>query len=97
MTSEYGVGLLLDNHVNRPAYVGACLGAALERSGLGEPAGWDSEEERRLIEAYLQIRESYGRYPMTDAAKRARVTRKYLENGTISDLRGSFRRSPTGG
>ena len=97
VTSEYGVGLLLDNHVNRPAYVGACLGAALERSGLGEPAAWGSEEERRLIDAYLQIRETYGRYPMTDAAKRARVTRKYLDNGTISDLRGSFRRSPAGG
>jgi hypothetical protein len=30
---------------------------------------------------------------MTDAEKRARVTRKYLKNGTISDRRGSFKRS----
>ena len=93
VTSEYGVGLILDNHVNRPAYVKACLAAALDRSGLGEPASWGSEEERRLIDAYLDIRETYGRYPMTDAAKRARVTRRYLANGTISDRRGSFRGS----
>jgi peptidoglycan hydrolase-like protein with peptidoglycan-binding domain len=93
VTSEYGVGLILDNHVNRPAYLKACLAAALEQSGLGDPAAWGSEEESRLIDAYLRIRETYGRYPMTDAAKRARVTRKYLDNGTISDRRGSFRGS----
>lgn len=91
VTSEYGVGLLLDNHVNRPAYVAPCLAEALEASGLRDPADWGSEEERRLIDAYLARRIDYGRSPMTDAEKRAEVTRRYLERGTISDERGSFR------
>ena len=93
VTSEYGVGLILDNHVNRPAYVKACLAKALAMTELRKPGAWDTEEERTLIEAYLKIRETYGKYPMTDAAKRARVTKKYLTDGIISDRRGSFKRS----
>ncbi len=90
VTSEYGVGLLLDNHVNRPAYVQPCLRKALEQTELGDPLGWGTEEEGRLIEAYLVIRETHGRSPMTDARKRANVTKRYVENGTISAKRGSF-------
>jgi hypothetical protein len=97
VTSEYGVGLILDNHVNRPAYVRTCLSRALAQTGLRNPAEWGSEEERRLIEAYLKIRVTYGSSPMTDAAKRARVTRKYLTKGIISDRRGSFKRSAVPG
>jgi peptidoglycan hydrolase-like protein with peptidoglycan-binding domain len=93
VTSEYGVGLILDNHVNRPAYVRACLARALALTGLDDPGGWGTEEERRLIEAYLGIRVTHGGSPMTDAAKRARVTKKYLTDGIISDHRGSFKRS----
>lgn len=93
VTSEYGVGLILDNHVNRPAYVKACLARALTQTGLPNPGAWGTEEERKLIDAYLKIRVSYGRSPMTDAEKRARVTKKYLKNGAISDRRGSFKRS----
>jgi len=90
ITSEYGVGLLLDNHVNRPAYVKPCIAKALNQTGLASPQNWGTAEERKLIEAYLQIRENYGKYPMTDANKRAGVTKKYLDNGIISDKRGSF-------
>jgi peptidoglycan hydrolase-like protein with peptidoglycan-binding domain len=93
VTSEYGVGLILDNHVNRPAYVRSCLSRALAQTGLRNPAQWGTEEERRLIDAYLKIRVTYGRSPMTDAEKRARVTKKYLTKGIISDRRGSFKRS----
>ena len=93
VTSEYGVGLILDNHVNRPAYVKTCLAKALEETGLRNPGGWGTVEERKLIDAYLKIRVTYGRSPMTDAEKRARVTKKYLTNGIISDRRGSFKRS----
>jgi peptidoglycan hydrolase-like protein with peptidoglycan-binding domain len=93
VTSEYGVGLLLDNHVNRPAYVKSCLAKALSQTGLRDPGQWGTEEERQLIDAYLRIRVTYGRSPMTDAVKRARVTKKYLTNGTISDRRGSFKRA----
>jgi hypothetical protein len=93
VTSEYGVGLILDNHVNRPAYVRSCLSRALAQTGLRNPAQWGTEEERKLIDAYLKIRVTYGRSPMTDAEKRARVTKKYLTKGIISDRRGSFKRS----
>ena len=93
VTSEYGVGLILDNHVNRPAYVKNCLERALTQTGLSNPSGWGTDEERRLIAAYLEIRVTYGGSPMTDAAKRARVTKKYLDRGAISDSRGSFKRS----
>lgn len=90
VTSEYGVGLLLDNHVNRPGYVQPCLRKALEQTGLAEPRGWGTDEERRLIDTYLVIRQTHGRYPMTRASKRANVTKRYVENGTISAERGSF-------
>ena len=90
VTSEYGVGLLLDNHVNRPGYIKPCLKKAMDRTGLKRPQNWGTAAERKLIKAYLKIRETHGRYPMTHAAKRAAVTKKYLDNGTISDERGSF-------
>lgn len=93
VTSEYGVGLILDNHVNRPAYVKRCLEKALTRTGLHNPSGWGTAEERKLIDSYLDIRATHGGSPMTDAAKRARVTKKYLDRGVISDRRGSFKRS----
>ena len=90
ITSEYGVGLILDNHVNRPGYVKPSLEKAMDQTGLSDPIGWGTEEEGKLIDAYLKIRETHGRYPMTHARKRADVTRKYLDTGTISGERGSF-------
>ena len=90
VTSEYGVGLILDQHVNRPAHVKQCLSKALTQTGLRNPKRWGTEEERTLIDAYLRCRVKTS---MTDPEKRARVTKKYLTNGTISDRRGSFKRS----
>lgn len=90
ITSEYGVALILDHHVNRPAYVKGCLEQALSQTGLRNPHTWGTAEERRLLAAYLTIRQTYGDSPMTDAAKRANVTKTYLDHGTISDARGSF-------
>jgi len=92
ITSEYGVALLLDNHVNRPGYLRGCVAAALERSNLTaeEMARGSDEEERRVIKNYLDIRQTYGRNPMTDARQRASVTRGYVVDGIISDGRGSF-------
>ena len=84
------MGLLLDNHVNRPGYIKPCLEKAMDQTGLTSPQNWGTAAERRLINAYLIIRETHGRYPMTHAAKRAAVTKKYLDNGIISDERGSF-------
>jgi peptidoglycan hydrolase-like protein with peptidoglycan-binding domain len=90
ITSEYGMGLVLDNHVNRPGYVAPCLKAAMDQAHLSNPAEWSTREELLLIDTYLKVRNSYGKYPMTDAAKRAAVTKKYLKNGIISAERGSF-------
>ena len=92
ITSEYGVALLLDNHVNRPGYVHSCLAAALDRSSLSaeELSRGDDEEEQLVIKNYLDVRETYGRYPMTDARQRASVTRGYVVDGIISSSRGSL-------
>jgi LysM repeat protein len=92
ITSEYGVALLLDNHVNRPGYVRSCVAEALNRSNLTAadmPAGGD-EEEQLVIKNYLDIRETYGKWPMTDARQRAVVSRGYVVDGIISASRGSF-------
>ncbi len=92
ITSEYGVALILDNHVNRPGYVDNCLRLAVKEAGLdgGNPRSWTTEQEMRVIDAYLGIRETYGKYPMTHAAKRAERTRRYLDSGRLSGQRGSF-------
>ena len=93
VTSEYGIALVLDNHVNRPAYIAPCLTKAMNAAGLAgtDPKTWQTPEERALIAKYLVIRRTHGRSPMTDAAKRAKVTKKYLTKGIISDARGSFK------
>ncbi len=92
ITSEYGVALLLDNHINRPGYVRGCLAAALERSSITPSAmtrGGD-EEEQLVLKNYLDIRQTYGKNPMTDARQRASVILGYVVDGIISDSRGSF-------
>ena len=92
ITSEYGVALLLDNHVNLPALVRTALKAAMDETGLTDPTGWDTAEERRVLEAYIKHRATnvggYG--PMHDAINRAKRTAKYLDEGVISAERNSF-------
>ena len=90
ITSEYGVALILDNHVNRPGYVAKCIAKAMSAAGLTNPTTWTTKEETKVVQAYLTIRKTFGRSPMTDAAKRAAITTKYLNQGVISDARGSF-------
>lgn len=92
ITSEYGVALLLDNHVNRPGYVHGCVADAISACGLTprQLAAGDDADEQAVIDAYLAIRQTYGRSPMTDAAQRGRVTAGYLLAGDISRDRGSF-------
>ncbi len=92
ITSEYGVALLLDNHVNRPGYVHSCVAEALERSNLSveELVRGGDEEEQLVIKNYLDVRETYGKYPMTDARQRAAVTRGYVVDGIISTSRRSL-------
>lgn len=94
ITSSYGVALLLDNHVNRPAWVDNCVQLAMATTGLTDaPANWTDAEEQRLIEAYLRIREDYsenGYAPMTKARERARGMYADVRQGLLSDRRGSF-------
>ena len=92
ISSEYGMALLLDNHVNRPGYVRACVAQALARSHLTaeEMTRCGDEEERLVLKNYLDVRQTYGRYPMTDAKQRAGVIMGYVVDGMISDRRGSF-------
>ena len=92
ITSEYGVALLLDNHVNRPGYVRGCVSGALESSNLTaeEMIRGGDDEEQLVIKNYLDIRQTFGKYPMTDARQRAAVTRGYVVDGIISDSRGSY-------
>jgi LysM repeat protein len=93
ITSEYGVALLLDNHVNRPGYVYPCVASAIQDCGLDPLSveSWSTDDEREVLAAYLKTRETYGRRPMTDARQRGEVTRFYLEKGLVSDARDSFR------
>ncbi len=93
VTSEYGVALLLDNHVNRPGYVVGCVAEALTDNGLtpDAAAAADDATERSVLRSYLTIRATYGKRPMTNAAGRAAVTREYLDAGRLSETRGSFR------
>jgi len=92
ITSEYGMALLLDNHVNRPGYVYGCVAKALDRSNLSpaELSRGGDDEEQLVIKNYLDVRETYGKYPMTDARQRAAVTRGYVVDGIISASRGSL-------
>jgi len=96
ITSEYGVALLLDNHVNRPGYVYGSMAAALDRSNLSaeELFRGGNEEEQLVIKNYLDVRETYGKHPMTDARQRASVTRGYVVDGIISASRGSLVSDP---
>ena len=63
----------------------------METTGLAEPQNWGTKEEIELIDAYLIIRETYGKYPMTDAKKRGLVTKNYVDKGIISAARDSFK------
>lgn len=97
ITSEYGVALLLDNHVNLPGLVRRALRAAMNETGLTDPTNWGSEEERKVLNAYVQHRATKveGVGPMYDAINRAKRTEKYVKENVISDERGTFRYSHT--
>ena len=95
ITSSYGVALLLDNHVNRPAWVGKCVERAMSNTGLtSNPQGWSSTEERRLLDEYLRVRATYSENnypPMTKADIRAQKIAASVQSGELSGERLSFR------
>lgn len=91
ITSEYGVALILDNHVNRPAYVAPCLSEALRNSKLENPSEWGTNEEKKIINSYLEIRKTYGKYPMTDAESREENIKAFVTKGILSSKRDSYK------
>ncbi|HWP60547.1 MAG TPA: peptidoglycan-binding domain-containing protein [Candidatus Acidoferrales bacterium] len=92
VTSELGVALLFDQHVNRPGHVPATVAQAVRELNreLGAPESWDDDAERRLLEHYLELRHKTS---MTDSKKRARRILS-LAGTVLSPQRGSFALSP---
>lgn len=92
ITSEYGVALLLDNHVNRPGYLYGCIAQSIIDCGLTpqQLAQGNDADEQAVVDAYLKIRPHYGRNPMTNAIQRGYITANYLSSGELSQKRKSF-------
>jgi hypothetical protein len=90
INSEYGIALILDQHINRPGHVPKTLEqaiAALGGSLPADPASWGRAEEQRLIDVYLDKRDETS---MTDSAKRAAKVASFVRDHQISDERKSF-------
>lgn len=91
VTSECGVALLLDQHVNRPGHVPKTIAQAVDQlahdQSPADPAGWSDEEERELLKEYVVLRSGTS---MTDSDKRAQIVLDAVSRGVISDRRGSF-------
>ena len=97
VTSEAGVALILDEHVNRPGHVIPPAGALstiakavnqfVTEHGSDDPENWTDAEERRLLEIYIQIRNTTN---MTDSQKRANRIHDAVTAGLASDHRLSY-------
>ena len=91
VTSEYGVALILDQHVNRPGHVPRTIAKAVaqlvEELGADRPQEWTNEEEQELLEICVRLRAATS---MTDSDKRADNVRKAVAAGLASDRRGLY-------
>jgi hypothetical protein len=91
ITSEYGVALILDEHVNRPGHVPGTIAKAVDQLvaqiGIENPEIWTDVEEQRLLDIYIQLRAQTN---MTDSIKRAESVRQAVAKGLISNRRGSY-------
>jgi hypothetical protein len=91
VSSEFGVALLLDEHVNRPGNVPRTLASAVNQfinaTGKSDPSTWTDQDEANLLDIYIQRRATTG---MTDSTKRANQIRQAVNNGLASAKRGSF-------
>ena len=92
VTSEFGVALLLDQHVNRPGHVPKVLAAAVDayvgQLGADDPDGWETAQEAQLLDIYLNMRDDTS---MTDSRGRAERTRSAVDKGLASAERGSYK------
>jgi peptidoglycan hydrolase-like protein with peptidoglycan-binding domain len=99
VTSEYGVSLLLDHHVNRPGHLMSyrstrdVVGEAMRLSGLEntDPATWTTREEQLLLQHYIPLR---AKYKMTHGQQRADNITRQMQAGNLSAERGSFLLKP---
>jgi hypothetical protein len=91
LSSEYGVALLLDQHVNRPGHVPGTLARAVAdlvaQLGADSPQTWQDAQESRLIALYLQKR---AQTSMTNSDARAKSILQAVNAGLASNRRGSF-------
>ena len=91
ISSEYGVALLLDEHVNRPGHVPKVLMAGVDRfvaeSKKEDPANWTDRDEAAVLKEYLAERADSG---MTASSARAKRTAACAKSGALSIQRGSF-------
>jgi hypothetical protein len=88
LTSEHGVALLLDEHVNRPGYVVGTLEDALQRAGTpNDPGRMDDAAEGALIAAYVAARNDT---KMTDPEDRAARIADAVSKGELSATRGTY-------
>jgi hypothetical protein len=91
VTSEYGVALILDEHVNRPGHVPGTIAKAVNQfvaqPGANDPQGWTDAEESDLLDIYIQLRAQTN---MTDSTKRANTIRQAVSAGLASARRGSY-------
>lgn len=88
VSSECGVALLLDQHVNRPGHVPSTLAKAVEQiDAPQDPDTWNSQHEIDLLERYIELRANTS---MTESDKRAQPIFDAVATGIISDERGSY-------
>jgi hypothetical protein len=91
ITSEFGIALILDQHVNRPGHVVATVRDAVAHVVSGgtspDPANWTDNEEQQVIDAYLALRQGTN---MTDSQKRAESIRQAVVARALSEERNSF-------
>jgi Bacterial SH3 domain len=91
VSSEFGVALLLDEHVNRPGHVPGTLEGAVNQfitaTGKSDPTTWTNQDEATLLNIYIQRRNNTN---MTDSNDRANRIRQAVNNGLASAQRGSF-------
>lgn len=84
LTSEHGIALVLDEHVNRPGHVPGTLAAAIAALGADAPG---EAGEAALIRAYETAR---ARTTMTDPKLRAQRLAECVHEGALSAEPGSF-------
>ena len=92
LTSELGIALVLDEHVNAPSHVpgtlDAALGALLVAGSVpADPATWGQAEEDKLVDKYVAQRATTR---MTDPVKRSSHLLALSQQGKLSAARHSF-------